>query len=252
MNNIDTTSDLRPPLPAHWGFWGTALWGIAISVCFVVLQVITILALVASSDRNVSGPELTDLIKSAGENGYVLSLSTFVTTMVCCGLILGVIKLKRNSTLREYLGLRAIPLRTMLKWTALLLCVVVLSDFVTVLRGRPIVPDFMSAIYATASPLWTLWVALVIAAPLFEETFFRGFLLRGLESSFMGPVGAVIVTAGMWAAIHVQYDAFTMATIFSLGLLFGAARVVTGSLLVPIGLHAITNLVATIEAAIFA
>jgi CAAX protease family protein len=91
---------------------------------------------------------------------------------------------------------------------------------------------------------------LIIAAPLFEEAFFRGFLLKGLESSFMGPIGAVVVTAGLWALIHVQYDAFGMATIFCLGLLLGTARVFTGSLLVPLGLHAFTNLGATIEAAI--
>jgi len=42
---------------------------------------------------------------------------------------------------------------------------------------------------------------------LFEELFFRGFLFRGLSSSFMGPVGAVLVTSALWALIHTQYDA---------------------------------------------
>jgi len=39
--------------------------------------------------------------------------------------------------------------------------------------------------------------------------------------------------------------------IFCLGLLLGAARVHTGSLLLPLGLHAASNLEATIEAALF-
>jgi len=108
----------------------------------------------------------------------------------------------------------------------------------------------MSAAYATATPVWTIWVAFVLAAPLFEEIFFRGFLFKGLESSFMGPIGAVFATAGLWAVIHIQYDAYEIATILCLGLLLGAARVFTGSLLVPLGLHAFANLVATTEAAV--
>ena len=95
-----------------------------------------------------------------------------------------------------------------------------------------------------------IWVAVIIAAPLFEETFFRGFLFKGFESSFMGPIGAVLVTAGLWAVIHLQYDAYGMASIFLFGLLLGAARVFTASLLVPLGLHAAASLVATIEVAI--
>src|ERR1043166_9405781 len=102
----------------------------------------------------------------------------------------------------------------MLKWIGLLAGLIVLSDSITILLGRPIVPSFMSAIYATANPPWMLWVALIIAAPLFEEVLFRGFLFTGFESSFMGPIGTVIVTAGLWAIIHVQYDAYGIATIF--------------------------------------
>jgi membrane protease YdiL (CAAX protease family) len=124
------------------------------------------------------------------------------------------------------------------------------TDVTTSLLGRPIVPSFMSAMYATADPVWMIWVAMLIAAPLFEEMFFRGFLFEGFQSSLLGTVGTVIVTAGLWAVIHVQYDAYGIVTIFSLGLLFGAARAYTGSLLVPLGLHSAANLVATIQAAV--
>jgi membrane protease YdiL (CAAX protease family) len=124
------------------------------------------------------------------------------------------------------------------------------TDVTTSLLGRPIVPSFMSAMYATADPVWMIWVAMLIAAPLFEEMFFRGFLFEGFQSSLLGTVGTVIVTAGLWAVIHVQYDAYGIVTIFCLGLLFGAARAYTGSLLVPLGLHSAANLVATIQAAV--
>jgi membrane protease YdiL (CAAX protease family) len=96
-----------------------------------------------------------------------------------------------------------------------------------------------------------IWLALIVAAPLFEETFFRGFLFKGFESSFIGPSGAVLATAGLWAVIHAQYNLYEMTIIFCLGLLLGGARRATGTLSVPLALHAVVNLVATIEAALF-
>lgn len=250
MNSSDTTDQIRSSQPVHWEFWGTVIWGAVIAAIFIVLQVITMLVVVVSRNRNLSESELMKLFISAGEDGYLLSLATFATTVVGCGLIVGVIKLKKGSVLTEYLCIRSVSLRKMLRWIGLLAGLIVLSDSITTLLGRPIVPPFMSTVYATADPPWMLWIALIIAAPLFEEAFFRGFLFKGFESSFMGPIGAVLVTAGLWAVIHVQYDAYGVTTIFCGGLLLGAARVFTGSLLVPLGLHAAASLVATIEAAI--
>jgi len=250
LNSRNTADEVRSSQPAHWGFWGTVIWGAVIAVIFVVLQVVAVLVVVVSRNGNLSKSELMKLFSSAGEDGYLLSLATFVTTVVGCGLIVGVIKLKKGSVLTEYLCIRSVSLIRMLRWIGFLAGLIVLSDSITILLGRPIVPPFMSAVYATGDPLWMIWVALIIAAPLFEETFFRGFLFKGFESSFMGPIGAVLMTAGLWAAIHVQYDAYGVATIFCGGLLLGAARVLTRSLLVPLGLHAAASLVATIEAAI--
>lgn len=250
MNNIDTGGETGSSRSAHWGFWATVIWGGVILVLFVLLQVVTIVVVAVFQKKKLSESELRAVLISAGENGYFLSLATFVTTIVCCGLIVGVIKLKKGSVLTEYLCIRSVPFRVVLKWIGLTVGFLILSDLITILLGRRVVPDFMSAVYATASPVWMLWLALIIAAPLFEETFFRGFLFRGLESSFMGPVGAILVTAGLWATIHIQYDAYGVATIFFFGLLIGAARVLTRSLLVPLELHAAASLVATIEAAI--
>jgi membrane protease YdiL (CAAX protease family) len=199
-----------------------------------------------SRNSHFSGTELMALIK----DGYLLSLMTFVTTFVCCGLIVGVVKLKRDSLLTEYLCIRKVSPKVLLKWIGLLISFIVLSDLITFFLGKPLVPPFMTSAFATAKPVWMIWAATIIAAPLFEETFFRGFLFKGLESSFLRPIGAVILTAGLWALIHGQYDLYGMGTIFCMGLLFGAARFSSGSLLVPIGLHAVSNLVATIEAAI--
>jgi hypothetical protein len=62
----------------------------------------------------------------------------------------------------------------------------------------------------------------------------------------------VLVTAGLWALMHIQYDAYGIATIFCLGVLLGFARARTGSLLVPLALHSVANLVATLETVVMA
>jgi membrane protease YdiL (CAAX protease family) len=238
--------------PAHWRFWGTLLWGAVIAAVFTVLQVVVFFVVVALRNRGVSGPDYGRALESAVNDGTIISLATFATTVVCCALIAGIIKLKKHSVLKDYLAIRPVARGTMLRWLGLLACFAIVSDLITTLLGRPVVPSFMSSAYATANPIWLIWVALVVAAPLFEETFFRGFLFKGFESSFMGAVGAILVTAALWAMIHIQYDLLDILAIFCMGLLLGAARAYTGSLLVPLAMHSAGNLLATVEAAVLA
>ena len=47
--------------------------------------------------------------------------------------------------------------------------------------------------------------------PVFEELFFRGFLLEGFRRTFLGTTGAVVLTSLLWAVIHTQYDLYYMA-----------------------------------------
>jgi membrane protease YdiL (CAAX protease family) len=94
------------------------------------------------------------------------------------------------------------------------------------------------------------FIAVVIVAPISEEVVFRGFLFRGLSVSWLGVSGTVIATSAAWAAMHVQYDAFTLSQIFLIGLLLGWIRWASGSTLLTIVLHMLANLAACIQAAI--
>ena len=136
-----------------------------------------------------------------------------------------------------------------MRWTVALLLFAGLSDFLTDRLDRPIVPDFMQQAYQTAGFLPLLWLTLLVAAPLMEETLFRGFLFRGILHSRLGATGAITTTALLWSLIHVQYDAYGVATIFALGSLLGYARLKTGSLYATMFLHSVSNLLATAEAA---
>jgi membrane protease YdiL (CAAX protease family) len=140
-----------------------------------------------------------------------------------------------------------VPGKDLLGWVAGILALVVLSDTFTKLMGRPIVPDSMIEAYQTAGFLPLFWLALMVAAPLAEETLFRGFLFGGILHSKSGARGALIITAGMWASTHVQYDWYGIATVFVLGLFLGYARLKTGSILVTMCLHSLMNLIATLQ-----
>jgi hypothetical protein len=106
----------------------------------------------------------------------------------------------------------------------------------------------MVGVWQTAGFLPLLLVALIVAAPVFEEIGFRGFLFQGIAKLPYGGIPAILVTASLWALIHQQYDWFGIGTIFVTGLFLGAVRLKTGSTTLTIVLHALMNLAASIEA----
>jgi membrane protease YdiL (CAAX protease family) len=231
--------------PPHWKFWPTILWGLLVAVVVSVVQ-----GLIVFWEQLAAGNTSDEAILAAAEDGTLLSLAVYGTTIVGCALVAGIVKLKKDAVLRDYLALYEVPPGTVLRWLAYLAIVIVLSDGLTTLLGKPIVPEVMVQWYASTQPAWILWGALIVAAPLFEEVFFRGFLFKGFQRSYLGTIGAVVLTAALWALVHLQYDAYGMATVFVLGLLLGAARARTGSLVVPLLMHSMANVVATIETAI--
>lgn len=232
---------------AHWKLFGTLIWGSVIAVIFVILQIVVLGVAVGLQGNGLSDAELVALAISATENGNILFWCTLTTTIVGIICITAVIKLKKGAVLGDYLAIKPVPSKTLLQWIGFLLAFIAIADLVTVLLGRPLVPSFMSNIYATSDPVWMLWFTLLIAAPLFEEAFFRGFLFKGFESSFIGPFGTIFLTAAIWASIHMQYDLYTITLIGLSGLILGAARLRTKSILTPLALHIVMNFVATIE-----
>jgi len=78
----------------------------------------------------------------------------------------------------------------------------------------------------------------VVAAPLFEELFFRGFLFRGLTRSWGWILGAV-VSATAFGAAHAQLTIFV--PLFALGFALAWVYKRTGSLWTCISLHALFN-----------
>lgn len=226
------------------------LWAIPLAGVFLVTQAACMVVFVSVNNPEATEDKLEQLFLASQSDGDAFALMTVITAFVCIPILLGVAKLKRGSRLLSYFAMNVVTPKTSAAWLAALLAVTVVIDVTTVLLGRPIVPEFMTTLYASADRVWLLWFALLVAAPLVEELFFRGFLFKGLEQ--LGAGLAVVITAASWASIHGQYDLYGIAIIFVCGVLLGAARARTNSIFLPLVMHALINLIAIAEASFLA
>lgn len=233
----------KPDPPRPWGFWLTIVFGICISGVYLIPQVV-VLIVVAILDGSISDPKA---MKALGLNGMVVGIGMCVATPVTlavCGLFAW---LRRGLAVSDYLGFRRVSWKVYLASLLMIIVFGVVFALIASLLERPDVAETMLHVYRTAGFAPLIWVAMVVAAPLVEEVLFRGFLFKGFEHSPVGGAGAVILTALLWAAIHMQYDLFDMTVIFAMGLLFGVVRLRTGSLLPVLFMHMLNNLFATIQ-----
>jgi CAAX protease family protein len=180
----------------------------------------------------------------------VLAVATSISAPLCMLALFAVVKMKRGATLGDTYALGVPPLAVLGRWLLAAAAFFVASDLFTWMLGKPIVPEFMLAVYRTADDKVMFCLVLFALAPAWEELLFRGLVVSGLRPSRLGASGAIALSAFAWALMHAQYELYGIATIFLFGLMLGAARVHTGSIAVPVAMHALSNVLATIEAAI--
>jgi len=247
--NRDQISDSS--LSPHWGIWATLLWSLLIILVFSIAQLsVMIIQIISYSDGIYSWLEFETKLQSIAYKGNTVAYATFASTIVCCSLIVGIIKLKREATLKDYLYLYQVSTQTAALWLGITLIFIIVSNFILYWLAEPRSQQWFFEAYTTAHPVWVLWIALLIGAPLFEEVLFRGFMFRGFQSSFLGLTGTIVITSSLWAAVHLQYDFYVMICIGCFGVLLAMARQMTGSLLMPLCLHAFFNLCGTVGVAI--
>ena len=237
-----------------WGFWGTTGWGLVAFVAYLGTQVVAVfVSLIATGGYGLVGkrlyanPEERVIVhemhgaETLLTNGFYIAVATIVGGFVGATVLWAVVR--RRFVVRDYLSLRWPQPRTVILWILAAAGFWAAFDALALLLDRPM-PRVMVDVYATARSPALLFVAVVVFAPLFEEMFFRGFLFRGWSRSRLGIAGTIALTAVLWAALHVHYGTFEISGLVLYGALLGVARHRTGSLLVPLLLHALTNAVA--------
>ncbi len=100
--------------------------------------------------------------------------------------------------------------------------------------------DFLSA--REAGGLLIFLIGGCIAGPLMEEFVVRGFMFRGWSQSFLGPIGAIVLTSMLWAMAHTQYDWFGRFWIFVSGLVLGHFRWRSNSTWLAVMCHSAINI----------
>lgn len=242
---------MRRSSSGPWGIWATLGFGLVIVAAFLAVQVLVSSILVAVELKRDPSLDVEAYAQALAGNGLLLALATIggmVTTVVLVGLF---VHLRKDVTVPQYLHLHPVEPATLVRWLGIMLALALLWDAVTYLFGRSVIPDFMLNAYRSAGFTPLFWLALVGAAPLAEEVFFRGFLFEGIRHTRLGGGGAVLLTSLAWALVHVQYDSYEISTVFVLGLILAVARLRTNSLYTTIAMHALVNLVATVEVVVY-
>jgi len=91
-------------------------------------------------------------------------------------------------------------------------------------------------------------IAIIILAPISEELIFRGLLYWRIKNTRFKYIGAIVIPAILFSAIHIQYaKLLTFGIIFIDGLFYGLARHFSKSVILTIILHSLGNLFAVLE-----
>jgi CAAX protease family protein len=92
-----------------------------------------------------------------------------------------------------------------------------------------------------AGGLFVFLVGGCLAGPIMEELVFRGFMFRGWSKSFLGPIGAIVLTSALFGMYHTQYDWPERFWIFLSGLVLCTFRWRTNSTSLAVVIHSAMN-----------
>lgn len=160
-----------------------------------------------------------------------------------------IVKYLRGLSWGDDLGLRWPPLGSVLLWTGLFIALLIATEAANRALGiSPPAPwgDKYSA------PVKLLRVfTMIMLAPLAEELVFRGMLYRMMSTTAVGGLGAITITAVLFALLHALYwegrQWLPLLWILVDGIFYGVVVYYTGSVLLTIALHSLGNLYAAYE-----
>lgn len=207
-------------------------------VVFFVSQIVGIVLFAPYFLPNAENLSTDAQLQLASQHGMVISFTAILSFFMVFFTILILAKLQKTP-LKTILPMKKSKLSLWIIFSIILVFLNTIFYQISLLLERePML--FMDSLAQTANPLWVLILAVVLIIPIYEELIFRGFMWSALVNSKLGIVGASLITSGVFAWVHFQYGVVELMMIFALALLFGMARLYSGSLKLPIFLH-ITN-----------
>lgn len=234
----------QPALPRPQSAWKIVGYALMIFLAYSVLQAAFGFAAAAAVPGEPAPPATNPPTPLDGlPLTLILGVGTLIAAPFGIAAVLGIVRYQFRESTRDYLALRGPSVRQALLWTLALALFVIAFDLLGQWLERPPIPDFMRQILIGPGPKVLLWLAVVVAAPVFEEILFRGFLLGGLARTRLGGLGALAVSSVLFGIIHTQYDLFDMSAVLALGAVLGLSRLYSGSTWLPVALHTAHNFV---------
>lgn len=247
-------------LPAPlFSLWEALALLIAMVLAFFLSQLLGIYIAGKLLLPSAKAQTAADLFYFASGNGTIVSSSIVFSLLFLSALIALIIHLK-GARVSDYLALKRFSPKVAIGCFGLLLLFMIGSQALTYWLDKS--PSlFVDPLYDSVSSVWLLILAMVIAAPIYEELVFRGLVWSALKEQFSlrfdtsaltpeeatakseayGALMASLITSFVFAIMHLQYGLYEISTIVVLALIFSYARYKSGSLLLPILLHIFNN-----------
>lgn len=180
-----------------------------------------------------------------GINSYLLSM--YAEFGIIISILLGIIYTKNhNISTKESLGLKPFNPLLLLIFAIMTIGVQYYISFLTLPLQSIIMIMFgietstsQMVIPTDFGNLMILFINICIAAPLLEELLCRGIIIKLTEK--YGTITSLITSTLIFTLLH--FEMRTAVPIFFTGLLFGAARILTGSVILPMFMHALNNFI---------
>ena len=233
------TPDKMPPAtldPRPWGLWASLGWYLLIFEVEgrIYDYVLSTTGLQAFLDRTYV-LHVLGILLAWGLNLLIILLAVWLTRI----------------PVRDYLGWTCPHMRDVA--LAIAVPVALYAAFCLLLfyggAATGAVEDYRATIAAGTSPWWFVlqaWPTLLMS-PFVEETFFRGFLWRGVQSRF-GNGMAFLVSTPLFAAMHYDYwlaggsvNYFAVGQYLVSSAVFGWLRWRSGGTIAPMIAHALDN-----------
>lgn len=189
---------------------------------------------------------------NAAPAGIKADSATFAYSVIAN--LIGIVAIAKLADMRapgrtaSYLALRPFDTNAAWRWLAVAAAFYAADWIIEVALRQaidmPAPPNWLDE--AVLGPMMVL--SIVIVGPIFEELMFRGFMMEGLIPTRLGQSGALALSTLAWTLLHGDYDALSMMLVFGTGIIFGLARLTTGSLLLSILLHMAWNAVWVLQA----
>lgn len=247
MTNGSEPLPALPPSPAPpqiWGYVATFGWAL---LAYLVATLVTMIVLYLWDSSTIPADlDFSALMKDA----RYISLSTIITNVILVVFLI-VVARKMPWTAKDYLAMIWPSRQEVTVALASLVILLPALDALAYLAGQPIVAPFVVDIYKSAQSqgsMLLLWLAIVIAAPVAEEIVFRGFIFRGWVRPTQQPMLGILIVTLLFTIIHIQYNWFGLLQVFMIGLLLTWTRWRSGSTLLPMVIHFISNFYAMLQA----